>query len=78
VSETEGPPKAEPGGYAPSVAERYSALQKAGGLVVPLITVLVAFLIGGHVVQISGGDPHQAYNEILRGSGLSWFVEVGN
>ena len=29
------PPKGEPGGYAPSVAERFSAFQRAGGLVVP-------------------------------------------
>jgi simple sugar transport system permease protein len=78
VSETEGPPKADPGGYAPSVAERYGALQKAGGLVVPIITTIVAFFIGGLVVLISGGDPIQAYKEIFRGSGLSWFVEVGN
>ncbi len=78
MSESEGPPKAEPGGYAPSVAERYGALQRAGGLLVPLITVLVAFLIGGLVVLISGGEPIQAYKEIFRGSGLSWFFEVGS
>ena len=78
MSDLEGPPTAQPGGYAPSVAERLTALQKAGGLLVPLITVVVAFLIGGLVVLVSGGDPIQAYKEIFRGSGLSWFVEVGS
>jgi general nucleoside transport system permease protein len=72
------PPAGEPGGYAPRVAERYAALQRAGGILVPLITTFIAFLIGGLVVLVSGGDPIQAYKEIFRGSGLSWFFEVGS
>ena len=74
----EPPPVGTPGGYGPSVAERLGNLQRLGGLAVPLLTTLVAFIIGGLVVLISGGDPIQAYKEIFRGSGFSWFFEVGS
>ena len=48
---------AEPGGpEAESLAERYWLLQKAGGLVAPLLTVLLAFLISGVVVLGSQDD----------------------
>jgi ABC-type uncharacterized transport system permease subunit len=56
-------------------------LQKAGGLVAPLLTVLLAFLIGGIVVLLttgSVGDTVETYRAIFRGSGLSWFFEVGS
>jgi len=73
---------AEPGGpEAESLAERYWLLQKAGGLVAPLLTVLLAFLISGVVVLLTTGsitDTLDTYRAIFRGSGLSWFVEVGN
>ena len=78
MSDVEQPPTGQPGQYAPSPAERLAVLQRAGGIVVPLITTVIAFLLGGLVVLISGGDPVQAYKEIFRGSGLSWFFEVGN
>ena len=78
----EGPapvgPKSPYASGSPSVAARLQLAQKAGGVVVPIITTIVAFLIGGLVVLVSGGDPIQAYKEIFRGSGLSWFFEVGN
>ncbi len=38
---------------ARSVAERYRILQKAGGLVAPLLTVLLAFFISGIVVLLT-------------------------
>jgi len=40
---------------APSVAGRLALWQKAGGLAVPLLTTLLAFLIGGLVVLITTG-----------------------
>ena len=64
-----------------SAAERYWILQKAGGLVAPLLTVLLAFLVSGFVVLLttgSIGDTLETYRAIFRGSGLSWFFEVGN
>ena len=78
MSSTEPAPAGEPGGYAPSSAARLAIAQRAGGVLVPVLTTLVAFMLGGLVVLISGGDPIQAYKEIFRGSGLSWFFEVGH
>ena len=56
-------------------------LQKAGGLIAPLLTVLLAFLISGIVVLAttgSVGDTLQTYRAIFRGTGLSWFFDVGS
>ncbi|MEO5576676.1 MAG: ABC transporter permease [Gaiellaceae bacterium] len=69
----------EGGDYAPSVASRYAIAQKAGGLLVPLLTVIVAFLIGGIVVFATTGDnPLSTYKAIFEGAGLNWFIEVGS
>jgi ABC-type uncharacterized transport system permease subunit len=49
--------------------------------VAPLLTVLLAFFISGIVVLVttgSIGDTLQTYRAIFRGSGLSWFFEVGS
>ncbi len=75
----EEPPHAEPGGYAPSVAERLAFYQRAGGLVTPLITTLLAFFIGGLVVLITTGkNPLSTYRAIFDGTGLNWFFKVGS
>ena len=50
-------PEEEPGGPAPSVAERLAFYQRAGGLVTPLLTALLAFLIGGLVVLATRHEP---------------------
>jgi simple sugar transport system permease protein len=61
------------------VAERLALFQRAGGVVVPLITTVVAFLIGGIVIALSsiGNDPigstFRAYKGIFTGTGLHWF-----
>jgi ABC-type uncharacterized transport system permease subunit len=69
----------EGGDYAPSVARRYALAQKAGGIVVPLLTVVLAFLIGGIVVlATTGSNPLSTYKAIFEGAGLNWFFEVGN
>jgi len=49
--------------------------------VAPLLTVLLALLISGIVVLLttgSVGDTLETYRAIFRGSGLSWFFEVGS
>jgi general nucleoside transport system permease protein len=75
----EDPPKAEPAGYAPSVAEHLAFYQRAGGIVTPLITVLLAFFIGGLVVLITTGkNPLSTYKAIFNGTGLNWFFQVGS
>ena len=89
MSEPGTPPPTEGGGkvenpreggdYAPSVATRYALAQKAGGIVVPLLTVVLAFLIGGVVVlATTGSNPIDTYKAIFEGAGLNWFIEVGS
>ena len=86
---TEGPTPPEGGGkvenpvtggdYAPSVAARYAIAQKAGGFVVPLLTVVLAFFIGGLVVlATTGKNPLTTYKAIFEGAGFDWFFEVGS
>jgi ABC-type uncharacterized transport system permease subunit len=73
------PPRGEPGGYAPSVAERLALYQRAGGIVTPIITTILAFFIGGLVVLITTQkNPLSTYKAIFEGTGLSWFFEVGS
>jgi len=67
------------GDYAPSVAARLALWQRAGGIVVPLLTTLLAFFLGGLVVLItSGKNPLTTYQAIFEGAGLTWFLEVGS
>jgi simple sugar transport system permease protein len=46
--------------------------QRAGGIAVPFVTVVVAFLMGGLVVLATGHNPLFAYRDIFNGSGLNW------
>ena len=67
------------GDYAPSVAARLALAQKAGGLVVPLLTTVLAFLIGGLVVlATTGKNPLTTYKAIFEGAGFNWFFELGS
>jgi general nucleoside transport system permease protein len=76
---SEAPPHAEPGGYAPSVAGRLAFYERAGGIVTPLITTLLAFFVGGLVVLVTTQkNPLSTYKAIFEGTGLSWFFEVGS
>ena len=61
------------GDYAPSVAERMALYQRAGGVVTPLLTTLIAFTIGGVVVAATGHNPLSTYKGIFEGTGLNWF-----
>ncbi|MGH3071043.1 MAG: ABC transporter permease [Gaiellaceae bacterium] len=67
------------GDYAPSVVARYAIAQKAGGVLVPLLTTVLAFLIGGLVVLITTGkNPINTYKAIFEGAGFNWFFDVGS
>ena len=46
--------------------------QRAGGIIVPLVTVVVAFVMGGLVVLATGHNPLLAYRDIFNGAGLNW------
>ena len=85
-------PDSSPGGPAPearkeppqsgdseSFATRLAIAQKAGGLVVPLMTTILAFFIGGLVVLVTTGkNPLTTYKAIFEGSGLNWFFQLGS
>jgi len=65
---------AEPGAGPPiTVASRLGVALRAGGIITPIITVLVAFLVGGLVVLVTGHNPVDTYKAIFNGSGLNWF-----
>ena len=77
AGKVEGP--APGGGAEPSFASRLAVAQRAGGLVVPLLTTIVAFLIGGLVVlATTGKNPLTTYKAIFEGAGFNWFFEVGS
>jgi len=80
---TEAPapaPPAAPEGQLPSTtAGRLAARYRAGGLVVPIVTTVVAFLMGGLVVLATGHNPLSTYRAIFNGTGLTWLIPgVGN
>jgi general nucleoside transport system permease protein len=61
------------GGTAPvTVAGRLSTYLRGGGIITPLITVILAFLVGGLVVLATGHNPLSTYKGIFEGSGLNW------
>jgi ABC-type uncharacterized transport system permease subunit len=57
-----------------TVANRMSAYLRAGGVLVPFLTVLLAFLVGGMVVALTGHNPLSTYKAIFEGSGLNWLL----
>ncbi len=63
---------AQPPETGGSFAARLSLSQRAGGIAVPVATVLLAFLIGGLVVLATGHNPLLAYRDIFNGAGLNW------
>jgi general nucleoside transport system permease protein len=63
-----------PGAQAPlTVAGRLSGYLRAGGIITPLLTALLAFIVGGLVVLATGKDPIATYQAIFDGTGLNWF-----
>jgi ABC-type uncharacterized transport system permease subunit len=71
----------DPGGLGPEVredlswAERYGVAQRAGGLLAPVLTAVLAFFVGGIVVLITTGkNPLTTYQAIFDGSGLNWLL----
>jgi simple sugar transport system permease protein len=65
-------------GPPPSPAARLALYQRAGGIVTPLLTTILAFLIGGLVVLATGHNPWSTYKGIFNGTGLSWFFHFGS
>ena len=67
-------PPAAPAGAGPTLAGRLSTYVRGGGIITPILTALLAFLIGGLVVLITGKDPLATYRAFYDGTGLSWFL----
>jgi general nucleoside transport system permease protein len=66
-SNNEGPPT--------TLTGRLALYERAGGVVTPLVTTLVAFFVGGLVVLVSTGkNPLPVYRGILDGTGLPWLL----
>jgi ABC-type uncharacterized transport system permease subunit len=70
---------AEPDTDVPiTVAGRLSTYLRGGGIITPIITVIFAFIVGGLVVLVTGGNPIETYKAIWDGTGLNpaqWFSE---
>jgi general nucleoside transport system permease protein len=67
-----GEPGPEGGGQ--TSAARLAAYVQGGGVVVPLLTVVLAFLAGGLVILFTGHNPLSTYKAIFDGTGLNWLL----
>jgi simple sugar transport system permease protein len=57
---------------------RLTAYLRRGGVIVPILTTVIAFLVAGVVVLLTGHNPLSTYNAIFKGTGLNWlFPWVG-
>jgi general nucleoside transport system permease protein len=59
-----------PGGL--TVASKLSGFMRGGGVLIPILTALLAFFVGGLVVLATGANPIDTYKAIFNGSGLNW------
>jgi ABC-type uncharacterized transport system permease subunit len=55
-----------------TLASRIALRQRSGGLAVPVLTALIAFMLGGLIVLATGHNPLLAYRDIFNGAGLNW------
>jgi ABC-type uncharacterized transport system permease subunit len=69
---TERVDAAETAEVATTPAARMAAYIRGGGVVVPVLTALLAFLLGGVAVLLVGSDPISTYEAIWKGTGLQW------
>jgi general nucleoside transport system permease protein len=81
---SEGPTVHQPGELEPpaagadTAAAKLARWQKAGGVVAPVMTAVLAFLAGGLVVAATGHNPIEVYRGVWNGTGFRWFYEVGS
>jgi ABC-type uncharacterized transport system permease subunit len=57
-----------------TVAGRLSGYVRGGGVITPLLTVLLAFFVAGLVVLATGHDPISTYKAIFDGTGLNYLL----
>jgi simple sugar transport system permease protein len=53
-------------------AARLASYVRGGGIVVPLLTTVLAFFVGGLVILFTGHNPFSTYKAIFNGTGLNW------
>jgi general nucleoside transport system permease protein len=73
-SEAPLPPVPEGSG----AAARLARWQRAGGIVAPVMTGVLAFVAGGLVVLATGHNPIDVSRGIWTGTGLEWLYQVGS
>src|ERR1700716_2490555 len=69
-------PPLEPGVIPPPSMHFASRFDGLSGIVAPLITTIIAFLMGGLVVGLTGKNPIKVYHAIWNGTGLEWFFHI--
>jgi simple sugar transport system permease protein len=71
-------PDASPDPGSENAAAQLARWHRAGGVVAPVMTALLAFFVGGLVVLATGSNPIEVYKGIWNGTGLEWFYRVGS
>ena len=64
--------EAGPEAAAVTPAARLAGYIQGGGVFVPVLTAILAFLIGGLVILVTGHNPFSTYKAIFNGTGLNW------
>src|SRR5256886_17528563 len=68
-----------PESKVPSVAARLALWQRSGGVITPILTALIAFLIGGSgVFATTRQNPPHTHKAIFKGTRLRWLSPVSN
>src|SRR4051794_31070856 len=67
-----GEPGPEGGGQ--TSAARLAAYVQGGGVIVPVLPVVIASLAGGLVILATGHNPLSTYKAIFDGTGLNWLL----
>jgi simple sugar transport system permease protein len=68
-----------PSGTEPSPQQHFSSrFGGLSGVVAPIITTVIAFLMGGLVVLFTGKNPLKVYHAVFNGTGINWFFHIGN
>src|SRR5436305_3038062 len=61
-----------PGAALSSPARLTSFRRGFSGFLVPLMTVVIAFIVAGGVVLLTGHNPLSTYKAVFNGTGLNW------
>ena len=71
--------EAGPTGTEPSPQQHFrSRFGGLSGTIAPVITTVIAFLMGGLVVLFTGKNPLKVYHAVFNGTGINWFFHIGN